>query len=505
MAYIGNQVSSSPFITDTYTGNGAQTAFLNMTFAPAAASSIAVYVNGLYQRPVTAYTVSGTTLNFVSAPAVAATIVVLHLGIGQTTTTTVADGSISNVKIQATGTANSSTYLRGDNQWAVLNLNSISGDLTVTGNVTVNSSGYLQLPSGNNSTKPLTGANGAIRFSTSNTRVEVLISNIWYPIAGLTPSITAVTGNIYTTAATTLNVTVSSATATDTLEVYEGANLVSSINSTSASLTNGNGYMTFVMPSAVFNKSSGTNLLLYLKNSSGLSTTTQTKTVEVARSCKQLLDFGLVTTSGTYTISNYGTITPESHYCLQDASYNGGGWTLLLTMTDGNTNFAGTNNPFVDPGSVGSPSVSSIYTRNRANTFTPAVNDQFLIRRGSNSDWVRFVISSGWVAGSSWETLNGGHNDFANGQTYNAAGSALTNFTNFNCCTKGGNCGSGGGDGCGFGTFDSWCDNSTSGGGTAYGFGFNGASNGGSPACWGVQSTFITDTMTFYFRKDGTQ
>lgn len=99
MAYIGNQVSSSPFITDTYTGNGTQTAFLNMTFAPAATSSIAVYVNGSYQTPSTDYTVSGATLNFVSAPAAAAEIVVLHLGIGQTTTTTVADGAITTNKV----------------------------------------------------------------------------------------------------------------------------------------------------------------------------------------------------------------------------------------------------------------------------------------------------------------------------------------------------------------------------------------------------------------------
>jgi hypothetical protein len=98
MAYIGNQPTSAPFITDTYTGTGSQTAFLNMTFAPAATSSIAVFVNGVYQRPTAQYTVSGTTLNFVSAPAAAAAIVVLHLGVGAAATTTVADGSVTNAK-----------------------------------------------------------------------------------------------------------------------------------------------------------------------------------------------------------------------------------------------------------------------------------------------------------------------------------------------------------------------------------------------------------------------
>ena len=100
MAYIGNQVTSSPFITDTFSGNNASTAFLNMTFAPAATSSIAVFVDGVYQRPTLDYTVSGTTLNFGSAPATGTNnIVVLHLGVGQTTTTTVADGAITTAKV----------------------------------------------------------------------------------------------------------------------------------------------------------------------------------------------------------------------------------------------------------------------------------------------------------------------------------------------------------------------------------------------------------------------
>jgi acetate kinase len=99
MAYIGNQVTSSPFITDSYTGTGSQTAFLNMTHAPAATSSIAVFVDGVYKTPTTDYTVSGTTLNFVSAPANNAKVVVLHLGVGAQTTTVVADGSVTQAKL----------------------------------------------------------------------------------------------------------------------------------------------------------------------------------------------------------------------------------------------------------------------------------------------------------------------------------------------------------------------------------------------------------------------
>lgn len=99
MSYIGNRPTSAPFITDTYTGDGSQTQFLNLTFPPAAPSAIAVYVNGAYQTPATNYSVSGTTLSFVSAPAVSAEIVVLHLGVGASTVATVADGAVTEQKL----------------------------------------------------------------------------------------------------------------------------------------------------------------------------------------------------------------------------------------------------------------------------------------------------------------------------------------------------------------------------------------------------------------------
>lgn len=99
MSYIGNQVTSSPFVTDSYTGTGTQTEFLNMSFAPAATSSIAVFVDGAYKIPTTHYTVNGTKLIFGTAPSAAAAITVLHLGVGAQTTTTVADGSITQAKL----------------------------------------------------------------------------------------------------------------------------------------------------------------------------------------------------------------------------------------------------------------------------------------------------------------------------------------------------------------------------------------------------------------------
>jgi hypothetical protein len=93
MAYIGNEVTSIPFITDTFSGTGGQTAF-TLTRAPAGSASIAVFISGVYQPPGN-YTLSGVTLNFSTAPSSGTNnIVVLHLGNGSATQVP-SDGSVT--------------------------------------------------------------------------------------------------------------------------------------------------------------------------------------------------------------------------------------------------------------------------------------------------------------------------------------------------------------------------------------------------------------------------
>ena len=93
MAYIGNEVTSIPFITDTFSGTGGQTAF-TLTRAPAGSASIAVFISGVYQPPGN-YTLSGTTLNFAIAPSSGTNnIVVLHLGNGSAVQVP-SDGSVT--------------------------------------------------------------------------------------------------------------------------------------------------------------------------------------------------------------------------------------------------------------------------------------------------------------------------------------------------------------------------------------------------------------------------
>jgi hypothetical protein len=52
---------------DSYTGDGSTTDY-TMTVVPADAQQVQVFVGSVYQEPTTAYTVSGLTLTFTSAP-----------------------------------------------------------------------------------------------------------------------------------------------------------------------------------------------------------------------------------------------------------------------------------------------------------------------------------------------------------------------------------------------------------------------------------------------------
>jgi hypothetical protein len=66
MAYIGNPIYQSAFVTDTFSGNGFQTAF-TLSRNVATVNDILVVVNNVDQQPSN-YTVSGNTLTFSPPP-----------------------------------------------------------------------------------------------------------------------------------------------------------------------------------------------------------------------------------------------------------------------------------------------------------------------------------------------------------------------------------------------------------------------------------------------------
>jgi len=87
-------------VVNSFTGSQATNSStqLTLTEAPLNAQSIMVYVNGVYQKPTTNYTVSGTTLTFTGALASSDEIDVHHLSI-RTGVTHVADRSVTSDKL----------------------------------------------------------------------------------------------------------------------------------------------------------------------------------------------------------------------------------------------------------------------------------------------------------------------------------------------------------------------------------------------------------------------
>ena len=101
MAYIGNQVRSVPFVVDNFSGDGSNQNF-TLSRVPASTSSIAVFINGLYQRPTANYTLDIETISFTTAPASGTNnVLVLHIGEGQIASQVPTDGTVTTPKFAA--------------------------------------------------------------------------------------------------------------------------------------------------------------------------------------------------------------------------------------------------------------------------------------------------------------------------------------------------------------------------------------------------------------------
>jgi len=163
MAYIGNQVSSVPFIIDTFSGTGSATVFGQLTRAPAGVASIAVFISGAYKTPGVDYTLNGDLIIFTSAPALGTNnIVIHHMGNGSATSVP-SDGSVTGVKLAA-------NTVRGNNIVAGV----ITSNHIAVGAITGNLMG-LKAISGNNIGL---GAVSANNFAGGGITSNVLASNL---------------------------------------------------------------------------------------------------------------------------------------------------------------------------------------------------------------------------------------------------------------------------------------------------------------------------------------
>lgn len=163
MAYIGNQVSSVPFIIDTFSGTGSASVFGQLTRAPAGVASIAVFISGVYKVPGVDYTLSGDMILFTTPPASGTNnIVIHHMGNGSATQVP-SDGSVTGAKLAA-------NTVRGNNIVA----GQITGNQISTRAISGNQIG-LYAVSGNNIG---TGSISANNFAGGGITSNVLASNL---------------------------------------------------------------------------------------------------------------------------------------------------------------------------------------------------------------------------------------------------------------------------------------------------------------------------------------
>ena len=116
---------------DSYTADAGDTNF-TLTETPLNVNTITVFVNGIYQKPTTNYTVSGTTLTLTAGAVAGDEVDVIHNTI-RTTVTHVADQSVTTGKI-----ANDAvTGAKIENNPTIAGNLTVSGTSTLTGNTTV--------------------------------------------------------------------------------------------------------------------------------------------------------------------------------------------------------------------------------------------------------------------------------------------------------------------------------------------------------------------------------
>ena len=127
MSYIGN----GPPLLAQYgveSFNGGGTSFT--LSKPATTATVLVFIDGVRQTPTDAYSVSGVTLTTTATtPSGTDNVTVQFLGdvvdFGEPS-----DASVTAAKLNTTGTASSSTYLRGDMVWGTVEGSEITSQNT---------------------------------------------------------------------------------------------------------------------------------------------------------------------------------------------------------------------------------------------------------------------------------------------------------------------------------------------------------------------------------------
>jgi hypothetical protein len=115
MGYIGRSIEYGSAVSQQITGTNSAGPY-TLSY-DTNTSGVVVSLDGVVQRNSVDFNIVGTALTFTSTVASGIIINVIFTGITLTFPTP-SDNTVSLAKLTASGTASSSTFLRGDNTWA---------------------------------------------------------------------------------------------------------------------------------------------------------------------------------------------------------------------------------------------------------------------------------------------------------------------------------------------------------------------------------------------------
>ena len=172
---------------------------------------------------------------------------------------------------------------------------------TFTGSVIHNYTDAVQLPSGTTAQRPGSPSDGDTRVNTTLKRLEFYVNGAWQA-TNAAPTISSISGTIYTAIAQTLTLNVSETTATVDVLYYESSTLLA----TDSGRTVTSGSCTSTTVAAVYNQTAGDTITIKVKNSTGAESNGVDKTVTASPSGGTITHTGgktyhKFTSNGTFT------------------------------------------------------------------------------------------------------------------------------------------------------------------------------------------------------------
>ena len=135
MSYIGKEPQFTQYPSKFFNGDGTAMT-VTLDYAPPNAAALLVFIDGVRQD-TSAYTLVGTSMTFTgTVPSGTNNVQVVHLGLTQDvgvpsddtiSTAKLQDDAVTAAKLDTTGTASSSTYLRGDMAWSAVTTSPTGG------------------------------------------------------------------------------------------------------------------------------------------------------------------------------------------------------------------------------------------------------------------------------------------------------------------------------------------------------------------------------------------